>query len=144
MFNLSANSKRRLVDVHPDLVKVITLGLEYSDVDYAITEGLRSLDRQKELVAKGFSHTLHSQHLKQSDGYGHAVDVTAVGDLNGDGTIDPQDKALTWDKDLYGKIAIAIKKAAKELDIGIRWGGDFKTHNGKPFFDGPHFELWTA
>ncbi len=60
----------------------------------------------------------------------------AVGDINGDGRVDHQDKSLTWDRDAYAEIATAWKRAADELGVKIRWGGDFKS-----FFDGPHFEL---
>ena len=136
MFRLGSVSLRRLRGVHPDLIRVVALGLEYSPYDFTVTEGLRELERQRQLVAKGFSKTLHSKHLVQPDGYGHAVDVMAVGDLDKDGDADAQDKALTWKPELYRDIANAMKRAASELEIQIRWGGDFKS-----FFDGPHFEL---
>ena len=97
--------------------------------------------RQRDLVARGSSLTLHSMHLPQPDGYGHAVDLVAVGDLDGDGDIDAQDKALTWEPGLYGAIAEAMGTAARDIGVSIRWGGTFKTHRGRPYFDGPHFEL---
>lgn len=136
MFTFGDLSKLMLVGVHPDLVLVVSRGLLYSPHDFAVTEGLRSASRQKDLVAQGFSKTLLSKHLAQLDGYSHAFDIVAVGDLNDDGLVDAQDKKLTWDKTIYTEIADAMKKAAAELNIGIRWGGDFKS-----FFDGPHFEL---
>jgi peptidoglycan L-alanyl-D-glutamate endopeptidase CwlK len=46
------------------------------------------------------------------------------------------DGKITWDKQHYVTLSLAVKKAAEELRINIRWGGDFKS-----FFDGPHFEL---
>jgi len=123
--------------VHPDLVLVTSRGLLYSQVDFAITEGLRDIERQRALVASGYSKTMRSNHLRQPDGFSHAVDVMAVGDIDQDGKIDAQDTSLTWDRDVYRKIAEAMHRAAAELGIGIRWGGDFKS-----FFDGPHFELY--
>lgn len=136
MFKLGEKSEANLVGVHPDLIKVAHRGIELSKYDFSVIEGKRTLERQRLLKAKGFSKTLNSMHLLQADGYSHAFDAIAVGDLNGDGLKDHRDKSLTWDPKIYKEIAIAMKQAAAELGIKIRWGGDFKG-----FFDGPHFEL---
>ncbi len=61
--------------------------LEISEVDFGITEGLRSRYRQKQLVATGKSQTMNSRHLT-----GHAVDVVAY--------IGSQ---VSWEWPLYGK-----------------------------------------
>lgn len=135
-FRLGRVSLSRLKDVHPDLVRVVSLGIEYSAVDFTVTEGLRSIERQRELVAKGFSKTFQSKHLLQEDGFAHAFDVMAVGDLDKSGTADAQDKVYVWRPEIYAVIADAMKQAAGELGVKIRWGGDFKT-----WFDGCHFEL---
>ena len=133
----SQRSLTALEGVHPDLVRVITLALELSPIDFMISEGVRSRERQIMLYEKGFSLVRSGgTHEIQPDGYGHAVDVMAVGDLNGDGILNYRDTSLTWDKANYGAIAFAMKKAAVGLGVKIRWGGDFKS-----FFDGPHFEL---
>ncbi len=146
MFSLSARSFAKLEGVHPDLVRVVKRAIELSPIDFGVTEGLRDIERQRELKAKGFSKTLDSKHLKQSDGYGHAVDLIAVGDLDIDGDIDAQDKSLTWLPAIYGTMNIAMVQAATELGVKIRWGGTFKVISGVdgklvPFFDGPHWEL---
>lgn len=135
-FKFSARSKVRLLGVRPDLILVVSRGLLYSSIDFAITEGLRGLERQKMLLETGKSRTLRSSHLRQPDGFAHAIDVMAVGDLDRDGDIDAQDKNITWNREWYGSISDAMYKAARELDISIRWGGAFKS-----FYDGPHFEL---
>lgn len=44
----SARSRQNLVDVHPNLVAVVTRALELSEVDFTVVEGLRSMDRQLE------------------------------------------------------------------------------------------------
>jgi peptidoglycan L-alanyl-D-glutamate endopeptidase CwlK len=119
-FALGSRSKERLVGVDPRLIKVVERAIEITDIDFTVLEGLRSLDKQKQLVNEGFSQTLKSKHLT-----GHAVDLGAL--VNG---------AVSWDKEHYHTIAKAMKKSAEELKINIRWGGDFKS-----FFDGPHFEL---
>jgi hypothetical protein len=87
--------------------------------------------RQHDLYRLGTTETLQSKHLT-----GRAIDVMAIGDLNADGVTDAKDRARTWDPEIYCTIANVMFRAAKELQIDIRWGGDF--HD---FFDGPHFEL---
>ena len=120
MFKLSERSLRRLEGVHPDLVKVVRRAIEITDVDFAVIEGLRTKQRQEELVKAGASKTMRSRHLT-----GHAVDLAAV-----------IGNEIRWDWPLYHKLANAMKKAAYELDIPLEWGGDWKM-----FKDGPHFQL---
>lgn len=111
---LNERSKNNLVGVHPDLVRVVERAAE--NVTFIVTEGLRNLDRQRQLVKAGKSWTLDSRHIS-----GHAVDV-----------VDPDGKYDIPDMD---HIAVEMKKAAKELGIPIVWGGDWKQR------DTPHFEL---
>lgn len=119
-FSYSTRSKNNLKGLHPDLVRVAERAIKLTPVDFVVTEGLRTVARQKQLFAAGASKTMNSRHLT-----GHALDVAAwVG-----GTV-------RWDWPLYAKIAGAFKQAALELDVPIIWGGDWKS-----FRDGPHFEL---
>lgn len=119
-FSLSKRSIERLAGVHQDLVDVVKLAITLTEVDFGVTEGLRTVERQRELVAKGASKTMNSRHLT-----GHAVDLVAyIG------------SEVRWDWPLYHKIAEAMKRAAKALGVPIVWGGDWKS-----FKDGPHFEL---
>ena len=120
MYVLGTVSKNNLKGVHPDLVKVVEKAITLTEIDFRVTEGLRSKTRQIDLVNKGASKTLNSRHIT-----GHAVDVVAL--IGG---------SVRWDWPLYDKIAKAFKQSAKELNIPIVWGGDWKT-----FKDGPHFEL---
>ena len=120
MYVLGTVSKNNLKGVHPDLVKVVEKAITLTEIDFRVTEGLRSKTRQIELVNKGASKTLNSRHIT-----GHAVDVVAL--IGG---------SVRWDWPLYDKIAKAFKQSAKELNIPIVWGGDWKN-----FKDGPHFEL---
>lgn len=110
--------ERRLRGVHPDLAAVVRLAA--TRADFAVVEGLRSLDRQRQLVAAGASQTLDSRHLT-----GHAVDLAPV--VGGQ---------IRWDWPLYPKLAAVIGQAAVDLDIFVEWGGAWKT-----FKDGPHFQL---
>lgn len=121
---LGARSKTRLNGLHKDLVAVVERAIEITGVDFTVLEGMRTLARQKKLVAKGASKTLNSRHLT-----GHAVDLGAYVD----GTV-------RWDWPLYHVIAKAMKQAAEELNVDMDWGGDWKS-----FPDGPHFQLaWKA
>jgi peptidoglycan L-alanyl-D-glutamate endopeptidase CwlK len=121
---LSARSRQRLTGVHQDLVRVVLRAAELTEVDFVVTEGVRTLARQKQLVAAGASKTLRSRHLT-----GHAVDLAAV--VGGQ---------VRWDWPLYHKLADAMKRAAAELGVPLEWGGDWRT-----FKDGPHFQLpWGA
>ena len=120
-----------LETVHAHLKAVAFLALKLSPHDFIITEGVRSLARQKELVAKGASKTMNSYHLDSKDGiidgkgcaldfypfYGGQVQVNA-----------------NWK--YFKEIADAFKQAASDLGVRITWGGDWKT-----FKDGPHIQL---
>lgn len=125
MFNFSKRSITNFTKVHPLLIAVMVRALSLSKVDFIVTEGLRTLSRQKELVAKGASKTMNSLHLPQHDGNSHAVDVAAY-----------VNKTVSWDMKHYKDISTAVKQAASELNIDVEWGGDWKT-----FKDGPHFQL---
>ena len=74
-YKLSNKSLERLNGVHPSLVFLVQSAMETQIMDFSVNEGVRTLDRQKDLVSKGFSKTMKSKHLVQSDGYGHAVDL---------------------------------------------------------------------
>lgn len=119
-FNLSPRSRRALEGVHPDLVRVVELAIVKTPVDFVVTEGLRTVARQKQLFAAGATRTMNSRHLT-----GHAVDVAAL--VGG---------KVRWDWPLYPRIADAFKEAAIIERVPIVWGGDWPR-----FRDGPHFEL---
>lgn len=118
-FKLGLRSRLKLRGVHPDLVKVVELAIQLSSLDFTITEGLRTKERQAQLVKAGASMTMRSRHIT-----GHAIDFAAL--VGG---------KVRWDWPLYGTIAAAFKEAARQLDIPIIWGGDWKMR------DGPHVEL---
>lgn len=119
-YKLGAKSLSRLEGVHPDLVKVVKLAIELSEVDFTVTEGMRTLERQRQLLAAGASKTLNSRHLT-----GHAIDLAPL--IGG---------KVSWDWPPFYKIADAMKRAANSLGVPLVWGGDWKS-----FKDGPHFEL---
>lgn len=140
-YTLSARSRLRLVGVHPDLVRVVERAIRLTTVDFAVLEGVRTPERQRELYAQGrtkpgkkVTWTLTSNHSPAADGFGYAVDL------------------IPWPVDWEGParfpkfdaIAEAMFAAAKELGVQIRWGADWD-QDGNPRergeTDSPHFEL---
>lgn len=152
MFKLGNNSLRELNGVHPVLVNVVNKAIEVSTVDFSVHDGLRTLEEQKKLVASGASKTLNSMHMKQKDGYGHAVDLVPY--IGG---------KLRWEWDPIWQIALAVDYAATYYNVPVVWGaiwdrtllqygGSIKSlkeeverykvrHPGPDFLDGPHFQL---
>lgn len=152
-FKLSRKSLDKLRGVHPDMVSCVKTAIELTKVDFGVTCGLRTIEEQEELVAKGASQTMNSKHLRQGDGYSHAVDLMAyVG------------SRASWELNLYDDIADAMKVASQRHNVSIKWGAawsvgsisswpnsmqaamdsyvDLRRSQGKRYFiDGPHFEL---
>jgi peptidoglycan LD-endopeptidase CwlK len=123
-YALGKLSLDRLEGVHPDLIQVVKRAIQISPVDFMVVEGMRTLERQKKLVAEGKSTTMNSRHLS-----GHAVDLAAY-----------VDGELEWGEPEHDHIAEAMKTAASELGHELEWGGDWKS-----FVDPPHFQLsWKA
>lgn len=118
---LNQRSIDRLVGVHPDLVKVVHRCALNGRVDFQVSEGLRTPERQRELVKAGKSQTQNSRHLT-----GHAVDLVV---LNKDGT-------ANWDFRKYLGLHLEMALAATEVGVRFEWGGNWKTLR-----DGPHFQL---
>lgn len=136
-YKLSQRSKNNLSGVHPDLKAVVQRAIEITTQDFSVTEGVRAYQRQKQLVAQGKSQTMNSRHLT-----GHAVDFVPY--------------PVSWDWDKFYPIADAMIAAAKELDVPLRWGGNWQQRDLRDwegtaeelaneytgnFPDGPHFEI---
>jgi len=126
MAALLPRDRVRLEGVHRDLVRVVERAR--LAVPFIVTEGLRSRERQAQLLAIGASRTMNSRHLT-----GHAVDLAYWLD-DGDSAVEQGE--IRWDWPLYQQIGAALKTAAQELGVAIIWGGDWPS-----FRDGPHVEL---
>ena len=120
---LGQRSQARLAGVHPDLVRIVQRAAASSDLDFTVLEGLRTRERQAELVRSGASQTMNSRHLT-----GHAVDIAPM--IAG---------KVSWDWPLYHRLAAVVKRAAAELALPVEWGGDWRR-----FKDGPHWQLPRA
>jgi len=136
---LGQRSLSRLEGLHPDLVRVVKKAAAISPLDFTVLEGLRTLERQKQLSQIGATKTLNSRHLT-----GHAVDLAPM--IGG---------AVSWDWPLYHVLADVVRSASIAEKVPIRWGGTWKLLSAiqgpitakilsRSFPDGPHFELPRA
>jgi peptidoglycan L-alanyl-D-glutamate endopeptidase CwlK len=115
---LGKRSTDNLKGVHEDLVRVVRRALELSPIDFTVIEGLRTPERQAQLMKQGFTRTLRSRHI-----IGQAVDIVPL--------------PVDWNNPKpFGLVAEAMKKAADELGVKITWGGSWKS-----FKDLPHYQI---
>lgn len=153
-FKLSNRSLDRLEGVDERLQAIVKGAIHQTKIDFGVICGLRTIQEQRELVAKGASQTMKSKHID-----GKAVDLMAYIGSRG-----------SWELNLYDDIADAMARAAKDVGVGICWGAAWSTKGipypmdmrewddtmenamnayidkkramGKrAFIDGPHFEL---
>ena len=147
-YKLSTKSQERLMGVEPELKEVVYEAIKVTKIDFGVIEGLRTEEKQKQLVESGASQTMKSKHLE-----GRAVDLMAY--IGGRGS---------WELNVYDEIADAMKEAATKVDVAVRWGAawtvtDIREWEGtmedamnsyidtrrsqgrRPFIDAPHFEL---
>ena len=105
MYKCGKKSKERLRGVHPKLVNVLNELIKIMDV--TIIEGLRSEERQKELLEQGKTKTKFSKHIK-----GKAVDLAPY--------------PIDWeDRERFHYMGGMIRGIGKQLNTDIRWGGDW-------------------
>lgn len=125
----SDRSLKNLEGVHPALVRVVKKALEYAEIDFTVTCGLRTPEEQKALYAKGRTEpgpivtwTLKSNHLPKYDGYGYAVDLHPY--------------PIDYDNmERYYQLASIMTKASDECGVPITRGIDWQKK------DPPHYEL---
>lgn len=125
-FRFSTRSLNNLIGVHPYLVEVAHAALARVPYDFIVTAGVRSMKEQRALVAKGASRTMNSYHLRQDDGYGHAIDIACL---------TPEGR-VTWDNKYYEANAKIFLDIAKKLGYRLTWGGEWKT-----LYDTPHYQI---
>lgn len=147
-FRLSERSLSHLQGVDEQLVATVKMAILLTKTDFGVICGIRTMEEQRALVAKGASKTMRSKHLD-----GKAVDLMAYIGSRG-----------SWELNLYDDLADAMQEAAVETGAVLRWGAawhipdirdwdgsmedamnsyvDLRRSEGRrPFIDGPHFEL---
>ena len=123
-------SRERLKGVDSKLVNVLNEVVKYFDI--TIIEGLRSQERQNELVTQGKSKTKFGKHVQCK-----AVDIAPY--------------PIDWDsRDDFHYLGGFVLGVASKMKIDIRWGGDWsdsslsknaRTTKDNNFDDLVHFEI---
>lgn len=124
MYKFGRRSRERLKGVNPKLINVLNQLIKIMDV--TVIEGVRSQERQNELVAKGASKTKYSKHIQ-----GKAVDLAPY--------------PIDWnDRDTFHYMCGMIRGIALQMKVPVRvgcdWDSDGQTKDNK-FDDLVHVEL---
>lgn len=115
-FRFSDRSLKNLEGIDPKLRECVLIAIEFSEIDFSVVEGLRTMERQKQLFEAGASWTMKSYHL-----IGRAVDLYPYRK----GKTDHSDEA-------YKLLARAMFRASQEIGVNVEWGGFWVDHEDKP------------
>jgi peptidoglycan L-alanyl-D-glutamate endopeptidase CwlK len=120
-YRLGKRSLKRLIGVHPELAFAVHEAIKETKIDFGVTEGVRSMARQRKLVKQGRSKTYKSYHLN-----GLAVDLVPYIDGN-----------YRWDN------SKAFKEINRAMKVVIEKYGLTDIHNGYDLWgwDKPHYQL---
>lgn len=129
-------SRLNFVGVHPDLCGVIDEVAQRFNL--VVIDGLRTAKQQAALFAQGrttpgliVTDTLHSKHMRQLDGYGHALDVIP--------------HPVDWENlARFDALALSIFSVASRRRVFLRWGADWDgdgQFREKREHDSPHWEI---
>jgi len=119
MYKLGRKSLSRLVGVHPELTFAVSEAIKISKQDFSVTEGVRPMERQRQLYRDGLSRTLDSYHI-----YGLAVDLVPYTRYG-----------LKWDEKLFPEIRRAMYEVIRAHGLRIDNGYDLWK------WDMPHWQL---
>ena len=124
MYKFGKRSRKRLKGVDAKLVNVLNELIKIMDV--TVIEGLRSAERQKELLAKGATKVKYSKHME-----GKAVDIAPT--------------PIDWeDRERFHYMGGMVRGIAKALNLKVRWGGDWDSDGeikDNSFDDLVHIEI---
>ena len=124
MYKFGKRSKSRLKGVDSRLVNVLNELIKIMDV--TIIEGLRSKERQEQLLAQGKTKTRYSKHIE-----GKAVDLAPY--------------PIDWnDREMFHYMGGMLRGLGKAMGVNIRWGGDWDSDgdiNDNKFDDLVHVEI---
>ena len=117
-------SRKNMKGLNVGIVNVLNQTIPH--FDFSVIEGLRSIETQKEYVAKGASKTMKSKHLE-----GKAVDIAPY----------PRDYD---DIERFVYLGGFILGVASQLGVKLRWGLDWDMDTytkDTGFRDIGHFEV---
>ena len=124
MYKFGKRSRERLKGVDSRLVNVLNELIKIMDV--TIIEGLRSKERQEQLLAQGKTKTKYSKHIE-----GKAVDLAPY--------------PIDWeDREMFHYMGGMLRGLGKAMGVNIRWGGDWDSDgdiNDNKFDDLVHVEI---
>lgn len=124
MYKFGKRSRERLIGVDPRLVKVLNELIKIMDV--TIIEGVRSEERQEQLLAQGKTKTKYSKHIT-----GKAVDLAPY--------------PINWeDREMFHYMGGMLRGIGQSMGLKIRWGGDWDSDgdiNDNKFDDLVHVEI---
>jgi len=117
-------SRERLKGINVKLVNVLNELIKIMDV--TIIEGIRTEERQKELLEKGATKVKYSKHME-----GKAVDVAPY--------------PIDWnDRERFHYMGGMLRGIGQSMGIKVRWGGDWDSDGeikDNNFDDLVHVEL---
>ena len=117
---LSKLSMERLEGVDERLTAIVIETAARCPFPFNVSEGLRTVEKQREYVRQGKSRTMNSKHLT-----GKAVDLYPL-------SMDR--KQVDWSR--FEELADLMFQVAGEQGTELVWGGHWKT-----FVDKCHFQL---
>ena len=124
MYKFGRRSRERMKGIDSRLINVLNELIKMMDV--TIIEGLRSAERQEELLAQGATKVKYSKHME-----GKAVDIAPY--------------PIDWkDRDRFYYMGGMVRGIAKQLGINIRFGGDWDSDGetkDNQFDDLVHIEI---
>lgn len=135
IYKFGKSSKEKLVSVDHRLERIFNEVIKI--IDCSVIQGFRTAEQQKELYAKG--RTEAGNIVTNKDGIikksmhqtGLAVDVIPY--------------PIDWnDRERFVLLAGIVKGIASQMNIRIRWGGDWNSNNkfsDETFIDLPHYEI---
>lgn len=99
--------------------------INHHQLPFKLFETRRTLERQKELLAKGYTKTLNSRHFPNANGLSEAMDLVLY-----------IDGKPTWDTSKIYYYQFLGERIMEEFGDVLTWGGKWQS-----FKDFPHFEL---
>jgi len=135
-YKLGKRSLERLHGVHPDLVAVVHDAIRITGQDFSVVEGLRTVERQVEMIDAGLSQIPRDRPETGQHVRGRAVDIIPYS---------PDWQGLEWDdipRDAWAAMGHAMRLAGQRRGTPVRWlalrsmGG-----HARSFHDAAHFEL---